>query len=163
MSNGIRAEPKFLIVSHACVLIHVVLGPTLVLFNCCLWRTSAPTLIRTEEQVMVGDLVHLLFVQGDWEIKESHADLQEALQERAHQSARRHQHPAWLWPKGRTAMLQKPVTSFMTSQYTHTKCFQRVSALETHWPVTSYAFGESCSHPLSKRVTVFKNLKESRK
>jgi hypothetical protein len=96
MSNGIRAEPKFLIVSHACVLIHVVLGPTLVLFNCCLWRTSAPTLIRTEEQVMVGDLVHLLLVQGDWEIKESHADLQEALQERAHQSARRHQHPAWL-------------------------------------------------------------------
>jgi hypothetical protein len=71
----VLAQAKFLIVSHSCVLVHVVLGPTLVLFNCCLWRPSAPTLIRTQAQVVVGDVVHLLFTQGDWEIKQSHADL----------------------------------------------------------------------------------------
>jgi hypothetical protein len=91
--------PEFHIVSHACVLVHVVLGPTLVLFNCCLWRPSAPTLIPTEAQVIFGDLVHLLLVQRDGEIKQSHADLQEAIQQSVLQSSRRHQHPAWLGPK----------------------------------------------------------------
>jgi hypothetical protein len=34
-------------------------------------------------------------------------------------------------PQTDMAMLQKPVTSFMTSQYNHLKCFKRVSALAT--------------------------------
>jgi hypothetical protein len=95
----VLAVPEFHIVSHACVLVHVVLGPTLVLFNCYLWRPSAPTLIPTEAQVIFGDLVHLLLVQRDGEIKQSHADLQEAIQQSVLQSSRRHQHPAWLGPK----------------------------------------------------------------
>jgi hypothetical protein len=78
-------QPKFQLVSHACVLVHVALDPTLVLFNCYLWRCSASTLTQTEAQALVGDVVHLLLVQTDWEIKQSHADLHGALQQNAHQ------------------------------------------------------------------------------
>jgi hypothetical protein len=61
-------QPKFQLVSHACVLVHVALGPTLVLFNCYLWRCSASTLIQTEARVMVGDMLHLLLVQTHWDL-----------------------------------------------------------------------------------------------
>jgi hypothetical protein len=77
-------QPKFQIVSHGCVLVHVALGPNLVLLNCCLWRISAPTLTQAEAQVMVGDVMHLLLEQREWEIKQSHADMHGALQQSAH-------------------------------------------------------------------------------
>jgi hypothetical protein len=77
-------QPKFQLVSHACVLVHVALDPTLVLFNCYLWRCSASTLTQTEARVMVGDVVHLLLVQKDWKIQQSHADLLGTLQQSAH-------------------------------------------------------------------------------
>jgi hypothetical protein len=98
-NQKVLPQPKFQIVSHKCVLVHVALGTPLVLFNCYLWRTFAPTLTQTEAQVMVSDVVHLLLVQRDWEIKQSHIDLQRAPEQSAHQSARRHQHPALLWQK----------------------------------------------------------------
>jgi hypothetical protein len=134
-------QPKFQRVSDTCVLVHVVLGPTLILFNCCLWRTSAPTLTQTEAQVMVGDVVQLLLVQRDWEIKQSHA----------HQPARRHYHPAWLWPKD---MAISPETShqFHVFSVWSYKMFSTIYLIRHHWSVTPYDFGELYGHPLSKML-----------
>jgi hypothetical protein len=79
---------------------------------------------------MAGDVVHLLLAQGDWDTNGPTLICMETYNRLIiNQPEGISTLPGC--PQTDMAMLQKPVTSFMTSQNNHLEYFKRVNALET--------------------------------